>query len=68
MLTFVYYGGDAPADRRQQFQTQDERVARHYFLAEFHAVDLHEVGGIPFGLIHRIEHQQTARLRHRFHL
>ena len=38
------HGADAMADRMKQFDLEEKGVARHYFLAEFHLVNAHEIG------------------------
>ena len=40
---------------------------QHYFIPEFHPVDLHKISRIVFGIRHSTQHQYTTTLRHRFH-
>ena len=46
-----------PADRSQQFDTENQSISRHYFLAELDAVYLHKVGGIAFGFVYGVQNK-----------
>src|SRR3712207_1811853 len=63
-----FHGGNASTDRSQQFYTENECVARNYFLAKLHTVYFHEVGRVTLCLVYRIQYEQTAYLRHCFYL
>ena len=55
------------AQRREERYMEQEGVAGHHLLAEFHIVDLHEVGAVALRILHGAEHQQAAGLRHGLH-
>lgn len=52
------------ADRTEQLHPEEDRIARHNLLAEFHIVDLKEIGGPTLRILDLVEHQQTTTLAH----